>query len=224
MSTRWLKQCLPSLCAFACALTIFPSISSAQFTDVTTKTEPWSSGNSRIKDIQYSSGSGLWVFGGVSGALVTTTDMANFSNRSKNIATGGQDINSFATDGTIWAFGLSTNSLSPKLKTTTDFVNFTDRTSALDIGPYLIYSLKRGGSIWAIGAEIGKLKTTTNFENFTDRTSDLNFTSTVGAIGTDGTTWAFGGSAGKFKTTTDFVTFSDLTATISMGGVAIQSI
>ncbi|HLG20033.1 MAG TPA: C25 family cysteine peptidase [Bdellovibrionota bacterium] len=160
----------------------------------------------------------------MSGALVTTTDMANFSNRSKNIATGGQDINSFATDGTIWAFGLSTNSLSPKLKTTTDFVNFTDRTSALDIGPYLIYSLKRGGSIWAIGAEIGKLKTTTNFENFTDRTSDLNFTSTVGAIGTDGTTWAFGGSAGKFKTTTDFVTFSDLTATISMGGVAIQSI
>ena len=106
-------------------------------------------GNTSVQSVAY--GNALWVAGGVSGQLRTSTDAITWTTRTSNFGT--TRINSVAYGNSLWvAVGVA-----GQLRSSTDAITWVTQTS--NFSTTTITSIASGNSLWAAGGSAGQLRT-----------------------------------------------------------------
>ena len=175
------------------------SIIPAELVDWTTRTSGF--GSTEIRGVTY--GDGLYVAGGLSGTLTTSTDGTTWTTRTSGFGTTRIYGVGYG-DGLYVAVGVS-----GKLTTSTDGTTWTTRTSGF--GTTQILDVTYGDGLYVAVGDDGKLTTSTDGTTWTTRTSGFGTTNFRGVTYGDGLYVAVGDS-GKLTTSTDGTTWTSRTS------------
>jgi len=185
------------------------SIIPAELVDWTTRTSGF--GSTEIRGVTY--GDGLYVAGGLSGTLTTSTDGTTWTTRTSGFGTTRIYGVGYG-DGLYVAVGVS-----GKLTTSTDGTTWTTRTSGF--GTTQILDVTYGDGLYVAVGDDGKLTTSTDGTTWTTRTSGFGTTNFRGVTYGDGLYVAVGVS-GKLTTSTDGTTWT--TRTSGFGSTTIWGV
>jgi hypothetical protein len=138
-------------------------------------------------------GNGVWVAGGASGVLRTSTDELNWNTQTSQF--GSSTIFSIAYgNGTFVAVGAGT-----ALRTSENGITWTTRTSTFFTA---ICAVAYGNGAWiAVGSSASVRTSTDNGVTWTTQTS--NYSATICSVAYGNGTWVFGGVGGGLRTSTD---------------------
>jgi hypothetical protein len=165
-------------------------------------------GNSNIRSVAF--GNNLWVAGGYSGSLRTSTDAITWTTRTSNF---GQAIRSVAFDNNLWVAGGELG----ELRTSTDAITWTTQTS--NFGNTNIHSVAYGNSLWVAAGDSSQLRTSTDAVTWTTRTSNFGNTS-INSVAHGNNLWVAGGANGQLRTENISQRLLALTVIVANGGVA----
>jgi hypothetical protein len=180
---------------------------------ITWTTQTSNFGNTTINSIAY--GNSLWVAGGNSGELRTSTDGTTWTTRTSNF--GGTGILSVAYGNSLWVAAGSAG----QLRTSTDAITWVTRTSNLEVvEPFysarLIFSVAYGNNLWVAGASDGEIRTSTDAITWVTRTSNFNSLADIRKIEYGNNLWVAVGGAfmddGQLRTSTDGTTWTTRTS------------
>jgi hypothetical protein len=176
-------------------------------------TQTSSFGNTNIRSIAH--GNNLWVAGGNTGQLRTSTDAITWTTQNSNFGAYG-DINSIAYGDNLWVAG----GTSSQIRTSTNAITWVTQTS--NFGAYEpINSIAYGDNLWVAGGNYGQLRTST--DAITWVTQNSNFGSyAIRSIAYGDNLWVAGVYSGQIRTSTDATTW--VTQTSNFGNTAINSI
>jgi len=177
-------------------------------------------GASQINSVAF--GNGLWVAGGVGGALRTSTNGTSWVTRASTF--GANAINSVAHNllevGPLWVAAGAAGTL----RTSTDGTTWVTRTSTF--GTSAINSVVYSDGLWVAAGAAGQLRTSTDAVTWVTRTSTFGTTNINSVTASDGF-YVAGGDAGEMRTSTDAITWvtqnSKFDSTININSVAAGS-
>jgi hypothetical protein len=155
-------------------------------------------------------GNGLYVAGGTTGKLFTSTDGVTWTSRTSNFGT--ETVLSIVYGNGLFVAVGGTG----KLSTSTDGITWTSRTSGF--GTSFIRGVTYGNGVFVAVGDAGKITTSTDGITWTSRTSNFGSTSINGVVYGNGVYVAVG-DLGKMDTSTDAVTWTSRTS-----GFGTQSI
>ena len=166
-------------------------------------------GISAINSVAF--GNNLWVAGGTSGQIRTSTNGTGWVTQASNF--GANAINSVAHNGLgvgpLWVAG----GASGQIRTSTNGTTWTTRTSTF--GTTAINSVAFGGGTHVAVGDAGQLRTSTDAITWTTRTSTFG-TTKIGAVAYGDGLWVAGGDAGEMRTSTDAITWTTVNSQFSV--------
>ena len=158
-------------------------------------------GTTQIFSVAY--GNSLWVAGGKSGQLRTSTDAITWTTQTSNF--GNTGIDSIAYGNSLWVAG----GYAGQLRTSTDAITWTTRT--LNLGNQRIQSVAYGNNLWVAGATNGQLRTSTDAITWTTQTSNFG-SSAIFSVAYGNNLWVAGGYNGELRTSTNAITWTTRTS------------
>jgi len=175
-------------------------------------------GGTTINSIAY--GNGLWVAGGSSGQMRTSTNGSTWTTVTSNF--GGTNINSIAYNNSLWVAGGS----SGQMRTSTNGSTWTTVTSNFGTTQVFraIRSIAYGNGLWVAGGYYGQMRISTNGSTWTTVTSNFknDFEGDIFSIAYNNSLWVAGGNTGQIRTSTNGSTWT--TVTSNFGNTQILSI
>jgi hypothetical protein len=145
----------------------------------------------RIRSVAY--GNNLWIAGGYTGQVRTSTDGTTWTTQTSNFGT--TIIFSVAYGNSLWIAGGYTG----QLRTSTDGTTWTTQTS--NFGTTIIFSVAYGNSLWIAGGDTGTLHTSTDGVTWTTQTSNFGNT-LIRSVAYGNNIWIAGGPSGQIRTST----------------------
>ena len=164
--------------------------------DIVWATRTSNFGTTAIFSVAY--GNSLWVAGGVTGQLRTSTDAITWTTRVSNFGTTA--IRSVTYGNNLWVAGGDVG----QLRTSTDAITWTTQTS--NFGTTNIFSVAYGNSLWVAAGFTGQLRTSTDAITWVTQTSNFG-TTNIRSVAYGNSLWVAGGSGGPLRTSTDAVTW-----------------
>lgn len=158
-------------------------------------------GTTQIFSVAY--GNSLWVAGGKSGQLRTSTDAVTWTTRTSNF--GNTGIDSIAYGNSLWVAG----GYAGQLRTSTDAITWTTRT--LNLGNQRIHSVAYGNNLWVAGGTNGQLRTSTDAITWTTQTSNFG-ASAIFSVAYGNNLWVAAGYTGQLRTSTNAITWTTRTS------------
>jgi uncharacterized protein YebE (UPF0316 family) len=160
-------------------------------------------GTTQIRSIVYNNG--LWVAGGISGQIRTSTDATTWTTVNSNFGT--TQIRSVAYGDDLWVAG----GYSGQIRTSTPATTWTTVNS--NFGTTQIRSIAYGDGLWVAGGYTGQIRTSTDATTWTTVTSNFEITFIFSISYGDGL-WVAGGNAGQIRTSTDATTWTTVTSNL----------
>ena len=161
-------------------------------------------GNTVIQSVAY--GNSLWVAGGNTGQMRTSTDAVTWVTRTSNF--GVTQINYVAYGNSLWVAG----GWYGQLRTSTDAITWVTRTS--NFGVQQSNSGLYANNLWLIAGQEGGIRTSTDAITWTTRTSNFGFNS-IRSVAYGNNLWVAGGDYGHMRTSTDAITWTTQTSNFS---------
>jgi len=152
-------------------------------------------------------GESLYLAGGFTGELATSTDSITWTARTSGIAV---QINDFTSGNSLYVYGANGG----VIRTSTDGITWTARTSG-SATTTNITALTFGDNLYVYGNSIGAIRSSTNGITWTARTSGTTFSIRALAYG-DGL-FAYGDANGNIRTSTDAITWDARTSNLQTG-------
>jgi hypothetical protein len=150
-------------------------------------------------------GESLYLVGGVSGQLATSTDSITWTTRTSGLTF---QINDLTSGNSLYVYGASNGSI----RTSTDGITWTARTSGVAVA---ISALTFGDNLYVYGAANGNIRSSTNGITWTARTSGTTFQIKGLAYGNG--LFAYGDDNGDIRTSTDAITWDARTSNLQAG-------
>jgi hypothetical protein len=127
-------------------------------------------GNTAILSVAY--GNGLWVAGGRSGQIRSSTDAITWTTRTSNLETAS--ITSISYGNGLWVAGGTSGGYGGQIRTSTDAITWTTQNS--NFGNTQISSVAYGNGLWVAAGYSGQLRTSTEIAgtSYTLQLSDNN--------------------------------------------------
>jgi hypothetical protein len=158
-------------------------------------------------------GNGLWIAGGYTGQMRTSTNGSTWTTVNSNFGT--TIISSIAYGNGLWVAG----GYRGQIRTSTNGSAWTTVNS--NFGNTIIDSIAYGNGLWIAGGRTGQMRTSTNGSTWTTVNSNFG-TTAIRFIAYSNGLWIAGGSTGQIRTSTNGSTWT--TVTSNFGNAFINSI
>ena len=156
-------------------------------------------------------GESLYLVGGVSGQLATSTDSITWTTRTSGVTV---QINALTSGNSLYVYGAN----GAVLRTSTDGITWTARTSG-SATTTNITALTFGDNLYVYGNSIGAIRSSTNGITWTARTSGTTFEIRGLAYGNG--LFAYGDANGDIRTSTDAITWDARTSNLQGGVIGL---
>jgi hypothetical protein len=172
-------------------------------TDATTWTVRLNTGGTQAQCVAYGKSHNdnrMWVVGGSSGVLWSSTDTLNWIQRTPEM--GSNQINAASFGNGYFVIG----GVNGSMATSTDGMSWTSRVSGFGATP--INALVYGNGVHVAGGDGGRISTSTDGVTWTTRTSQFGGVDGVRALAFGNGLFLAGGDNGKLSSSTDGITWT----------------